>query len=110
MATIQNLTVDQDADFTQTLTIKDSTGTVVDISGQTVTSKMRKTHLSTSATSFTTAIVSGTDGTFSITLTDTVTAALSEGRYVWDLTTTTSGGLVTRRIEGRVTVTPSVTR
>ena len=34
MATIQNLTVDQDADFTQTLTIKDSTGTVVDITGQ----------------------------------------------------------------------------
>jgi hypothetical protein len=29
---------------------------------------------------------------------------------VWDLTTTTSGGLITRRIEGRVTVTPSVTR
>ena len=110
MAIIQNLTIDQDADFTQTLTIKDSTGTVVDISGQTVTSKMRKTHLSTSATSFTTAIVSGTDGTCPITLTDTVTSALTEGRYVWDLTTTTSGGLVTRRIEGRVTVTPSVTR
>jgi len=110
MATIQNLTIDQDADFTQTLTIKDSTGTVVDISGQTVTSKMRKTHLSTSATSFTTAIVSGTAGTCSITLTDTVTAALTEGRYVWDLTTTDDTGLVTRRLEGRVTVTPSVTR
>ena len=110
MATIQNLTVDQDADFTQTLTIKDSTGTVVDISGQTVTSKLRKTHLSTSATAFTTAIVSGTAGTCSITLTDTVTAALTEGRYVWDLTTTDSGGLITRQIEGRVTVTPSVTR
>ena len=110
MATIQNITVDQDADFTETLTIKDSTGTVVDISGQTVTSKLRETHLSTSATSFTTAIVSGTAGTCSITLTDTVTAALTEGRYVWDLTTTTSGGIVTRRIEGRVTVTPSVTR
>ena len=110
MATIQNLTIDQDADFTETLTIKDSTGTVVDISGQTVTSKLRKTHLSTSSTAFTTAIGSGTAGTCSITLTDTVTAALTEGRYVWDLTTTTSGGLVTRRIEGRVTVTPSVTR
>ena len=109
MATIQNLTIDQDADFTQTLTVKDSTGTVVDISGQTVTSKLRKTHLSTSATSFTTALVSATDGTCSITLTDTVTATLTEGRYVWDLTTT-SGGLITRRIEGRVTVTPSVTR
>ena len=110
MATIQNLTIDQDADFTQTLTVKDSTGAVVDISGQTVTSKLRKTHLSTSATSFTTALVSATDGTCSITLTDTVTATLTEGRYVWDLTTTTSAGLITRRIEGRVTVTPSVTR
>jgi glutamine cyclotransferase len=110
MAIIQNLTIDQDADFTQTLTIKDSTGTVVDITGQTVTSKMRKTHLSSSATSFTTAIVSGTDGTCSITLTDSVTAALTEGRYVWDLTTTDGSSLVTRRLEGRVTVTPSVTR
>ena len=91
MATIQNLQLTKTLTFTETLTIKDSTGTVVDISGQTVTSKIRKTHLSTSATSFTTAIVSATDGTCSITLTDTVTAALTEGRYVWDLTTTTSG-------------------
>ena len=110
MSTIQNLTVDQDADFTQTLTVKDSAGTVVDLTGQTVTSKIRKTHLSTTSYSFTTALVSATDGTCSITMTDTVTASLTEGRYVWDLTTTTSGGLVTRRIEGRVTVTPSVTR
>jgi glutamine cyclotransferase len=110
MATIQNLTIDQDADFTQTLTVKDSAGAVVDLTGQTVTSKIRKTHLSTTSYSFTTALVSATDGTCSITMTDTVTASLTEGRYVWDLTTTTSGGLITRRIEGRVTVTPSVTR
>ena len=37
MATIQNITIDQDADFTQTLTIKDSTGTVVDLTGSTIT-------------------------------------------------------------------------
>ena len=54
MATIQNITIDQDADYTETLTIKDSTGTVVDLTGQTITSKIRKTHLSTSSTSFTT--------------------------------------------------------
>ena len=51
MATIQNITIDQDADYTETLTIKDSTGTVVDLTGQTVTSKLRKTHLSTCCTS-----------------------------------------------------------
>ena len=110
MATIQNITIDQDADFTETLTIKDSTGTVVDLTGQTITSKLRKTHLSSSATSFTTAAVSATDGTCTIALTDTVTSGLTEGRYVWDLTTTNSDGLITRRIEGRATVTPSVTR
>ena len=29
MATIQNITIDQDCDYTETLTVKDSTGTVV---------------------------------------------------------------------------------
>ncbi len=83
MATIQNITIDQDADFTQTLTVKDSTGTVVDLTGQTITCKIRKTHLSTSSTSFTTAIVSATDGTFSITSTDTFPSVLIEVRHVW---------------------------
>ena len=36
MATIQNITIDQDADYTETLTIKDSTGTVVNLTGQTL--------------------------------------------------------------------------
>jgi hypothetical protein len=71
---------------------------------------MRKTHLSATAYSFTTAKVSATDGTCTITMTDAVTSTLAEGRYVWDLTTTDSSGLITRRIEGRATVTPSVTR
>ena len=110
MATIQNITIDQDCDYTETLTVKDSTGTVVDLSNETITATLRKTHLTSSSTSFTTAKVSATDGTCSITLTDTVTSALSEGRYVWDLTTTDSSGLITRRIEGRATVTPSVSR
>ena len=110
MATIQNITIDQDCDYTETLTVKDSTGTVVDLTNETITATMRKTHLSTTSFSFTTAKVSATDGTCSITLTDVVTTGLAEGRYVWDLTTTTSAGLVTRRIEGRVTITPSVTR
>ena len=110
MAIIQNITIDQDCDFTETLTVKDSTGTVVDLSNETITSTMRKTYSSATAYSFTTAKVSATDGTCTITLTDAVTANLEEGRYVCDLTTTDSSGLITRRIEGRATVTPSVSR
>ena len=110
MATIQNITIDQDADYTETQTVKDSTGTVVDLTGLTITASMRKNHLSVTKTDFTTAVVSASAGTCTISLTDTVTAALAEGRYVWDFVTTTSGGIKTRRIEGRVTITPSVTR
>ena len=54
MATIQNITIDQDCDYTETLTVKDSTGTVVDLSNETITATLRKTHLATSSTSFTT--------------------------------------------------------
>ena len=35
MAIIQNITIRQDCDFTETLTVKDSTGTVVDLSNET---------------------------------------------------------------------------
>ena len=42
MATIQNITIDQDADYTETLTVKDSTGTVVDLTSLTITASMRK--------------------------------------------------------------------
>ena len=110
MATIQNITIDQDADYTETLTAKDSTATVVDLTSLTITASMRKNHLSVTKTDFTTAVVSATAGTCTISLTDTVTAALAEGRYVWDLVTATGAGIKTRRIEGRATITPSVTR
>ena len=55
------------------------------------------------------AIVSPINGSNSF-INNTVTGALSIGRYVWDLTTTDSSGLITRRIEGRATITPSVSR
>ena len=58
MAIIQNITIDQDCDFTETLTVKDSTGTVVDLSNETITSTMRKTYSSATKYSFTTAIPS----------------------------------------------------
>ena len=84
MAIIQNITIDPDCDYTETLTIKDSTVTVVDLTSDTITSTLRKTYSSSTKHDFTTAKVSATDGTCSITMTDAVTATLDEGRYVWD--------------------------
>ena len=111
MATICNLFIDQDADFTTTVTINDSTNAALDLTGYTATAMLRKSYKSTTSASFTLAFVNPrTSGQITLTLTDVQTAALSEGRYVYDLVITDSGGDKTRVVEGIATIKPSVTR
>jgi hypothetical protein len=55
-------------------------------------------------------VSNATGGTVSIALTAAQTNALASGRYVYDVEITSSGGVVTRVLEGQVEVTPGVTR
>ena len=111
MATISNLFIDQGADFTTTVTINDSSNVALDLTGYTATAMLRKSYKSTTSTSFTLAFVDPrTNGEITLSLTDVQTAALSEGRYVYDLLITESGGDKTRVVEGIATIKPSVTR
>ena len=111
MATISNLFLDQDADFTTTVTINDSAGSALDLKGYTALAMIRKTYQSTTATTFTSTFVSPrTSGQITISLTDTQTAALEAGRYVYDMVITDSSGNKTRVVEGIATVNPSVSR
>ena len=111
MATISNLFIDQDADFTTTVTVNDSNGTALDLTSYTALAMIRKTYQSSTATTFTSAFVSPrTTGQITISLTDTQTAALEAGRYVYDLVITDSSGSKTRVVEGIATVNPSVSR
>ena len=111
MATISNLFIDQSADFTTTVTINDSAGSALDLTGYTALAMIRKTYQSTTATTFTSTFVSPrTTGQITISLTDTQTAALEAGRYVYDLVITDSSGNKTRVVEGIATVNPSVSR
>jgi hypothetical protein len=111
MATISNLFLDQDADFTTTVTINDSAGSALDLTGYTALAMIRKTYQSTTATTFTSTFVSPrTSGQITISLTDTQTAALEAGRYVYDMVITDSSGNKTRVVEGIATVNPSVSR
>jgi len=111
MATISNLFIDQGADFTTTVTINDSTGSALDLTGYTALAMIRKTYQSTTATTFTSTFESPrTSGQITISLTDTQTAALEDGRYVYDLVITNAAGSKTRVVEGIATVNPSVSR
>ena len=75
MATISNLFIDQDADFTTTVTINDSTGSALDLTSYTALAMLRKSYQSSTATTFTSAFVSPrTTGQITISLTDVQTA------------------------------------
>ena len=111
MATISNIFIDQGADFTTTVTISDSDGSALDLTSYTALAQVRKTYESTTATAFTTTFASDrTTGQITISLSDTQTAALESGRYVYDLLITGASGDKTRVVEGIATVNPSVSR
>ena len=110
MASISNIFIDQGATFTTTVTVTDSNGDAVNLSGYSVAAQIRKTFLSSTATAFTATISNASSGEITISLSPTQTAALESGRFVYDVVITASGGTKTRVVEGQVTVNPSVTR
>jgi len=108
MATKANLVIDQGATFSSDLSLTDDNGDVMNLNGYTANSQMRKWYTSSNSTAFTTAINVAT-GTITLSLTATQTANLTAGRYVYDVEVTESG-VVSRVVEGIVTVTPNATR
>tara|TARA_B100000003_G_scaffold167086_1_gene153580 strand:+ start:376 stop:723 length:348 start_codon:yes stop_codon:yes gene_type:complete len=113
MAAIANLIIDQGANFSSDITVKDANGNAFDLTGYTTEAKMAKGYASTrTRTTITSAVASdATTGVVSLSLTSTQTAALdAPERYVYDVEITqTSTGTVTRVIEGIITTRPNVT-
>ena len=113
MAAIANLLVDEDASFSSTITVFNNDDSLFDTTGHTGAAQIRKSYSSSSA-SATFAVAFSTDrtlGEITISLTPTQTAALEEGRFVYDVELTkTEDSSVTRVIQGIVTVSPNATR
>ena len=111
MAAIANLIIDQGANFSSDITVKDANGNAFNLTGYTTEAKMAKGYASTrTRTTITSSVASdATTGVVSLTLTSTQTAALdAPERYVYDVEITqTSTGTVTRVIEGIISVRPN---
>jgi hypothetical protein len=111
MATISNLFINQDTDFSTTVTVNDSSGSALNLTSYTALAMIRKTYQSTTATTFTSTFAADrTTGQITISLTDAQTALMEDGRYVYDLVVTDNSGIKTRVVEGIATVTPGVSR
>ena len=116
MAQYEEFTIDQGADVAIELHLVDKNDAVKNLSGHTVAAKLKKNYNSDSSdtTDFTTAVTSNANGTALLSLTNSQTNALKVGRYVYDVELSfidSSGTTIIERIlEGRIQVSPSVTK
>jgi hypothetical protein len=112
MASYVELYVDQGATFSSTITLVDDvTNLPINVALYNVRSSMKRSYYSANASAnLVCTIVDGANGLVSLSLANTVTSNIRAGRYVFDVTTRDNNNIVSRVIEGTITVTPGVTR
>lgn len=109
MAIKADLLIDQGSTFSTSLNFTDESDNVISLVGYTASAQIRKWYNSANPSATFTAVVDAEAGSITISLTSEQTSALDAGRYVYDIEID-SGNVVTRLVEGMVTVTPQVTR
>lgn len=110
MAAFSEIVIEQGATFSSTINVEDTNGDAVNLYSYTANSQMRKSYYSSTAYTIATAVTGTANGEITISMTAANSALLSPGRYVYDVKITSPTDVVTRVVEGIVTVLPSVTR
>lgn len=111
MGAVANLYIDQGSTFSTTVYVKNNDETPFELAGHTAAGQVRKSYYSSTAVDFTLEIANPASlGQINASLSSAQTGALEEGRYVYDIEVTASTGVVTRVIEGIITVNPQVTK
>jgi hypothetical protein len=109
MAMKANLIIDQGSDFIQDIEVTHANNALVNLSGYTGAAHLRKSYTADTYKAF--AVSTTANGIVQIRMNSSNTDSLSPGQYVWDCELTqTNTSIITRIVEGIVTVTPSVTR
>ena len=105
---------EQGTTIERVVTWTDPAGTPIDVTGYTAAMQIRENYESVtpilSLASPADITIGGTDGKFTIRVTDTVMAGLAPGKYVYDFEVTSPGGAVTRLLEPSLVITPEVTK
>lgn len=110
MASYAELIVDQGSTFNTILTLTDdSTNLPINVSNYTINANIKKSYYSTNNTAvFTSTINDAGNGNVTISLTSDSSVNIKAGRYVYDVKVTSPTNVVTRIVEGILTITPRV--
>ena len=105
-----NFTIEQGTTFSRVLTLQENSS-AMNLTGYSVASQMRSTHDSSSiVATFTGTVSNASSGQITLSLSNSTTSGIDEAIYVYDVEITSGAGVVTRILEGTITVTPEVTR
>lgn len=117
MAQYEEITIDQGADCAIEIHLVDKAGARKSLLNHTVTAKMKRTYNADSAdtVSFSSIVATpATDGIATLSLTNVQTDALKPGRYFYDVELSfqdsSNNAIIERVLEGKIQVTPSVTK
>ena len=106
----QDLTITRGDTETVIVSMTNSNGAVIPITGRTYTAQLRTTpNIAIISASFTCTITDGPNGEVTCVLSSADSALLSPGYYYWDLQENASGTISTI-LSGNVTVLADVTR
>lgn len=98
-----NIVIEKNTDFYTVFRLKKD-GALIDLTGYTFASKMKKSYLSTTSYQFNVEALSPlTDGVIKIGMASSITSTIPEGRYFYDILITSSGK-TTKVIEGNALV------
>lgn len=106
MAIKSNIVIDQGSDYEVTIDVTDANNVPTNLTGYVGAAQMRKHYTSLTSTPFTVSIFANT-GAVTLSMNSATTGVLSPGRYVYDCELTSNTNVVTRLVEGIVTVSPS---
>ena len=106
----KNITVNVGEDFSEDLTILSADGSgVVDLTGFTAQSQIRKTAAHYQFADIQVGIKSATEGLVNVSIASTINERFRPGRYVWDLLLVRPSGFKFIAVEGTVNVRAGVT-
>jgi hypothetical protein len=117
MAQYEDITIDQGADVAIELHLVNKDGSARNLTNHAIAAKMKRTYNSDSADTHPFTCVVGAPanlGIATLALTNIQTGLLKSGQYVYDVemsfVDSSMSTIVERVLEGKITVTPSVTR
>lgn len=101
--------IEKGASFRMVITVTEDDA-VYDLTAASVAAQIRETKDAETIIASFTAAIDTTLGTITLTMSGTVTGAITQDEGVWDCLLTESDGFITRLLEGNVSMDDRVTR